>query len=168
MMIKASIFTLFSVFVLGVAEQRDHAIYLSMIEITHQEGDTSGELSVKVFVDDFEDALKNEFGASVKFSESNPCTPQNALIVKYFQKHISVVVDQLLIRSSLSKCEMMGDAIWFRFTFDCPKQWASVSVSADFLMELFPTQSNVVSVKHGDVKKFLNLTSGAPAGTLRF
>ena len=118
MMIKASILTLFSFFVLGVAEQRDHAIYLSMIEITHQEGDTSGELSIKVFVDDFEDALKNEFGTSVKFSESNPCTPQNALIVKYFQKHISVVVDQLLISSSLSKCEMMGDAIWFRFTFE--------------------------------------------------
>ncbi|MEQ8302313.1 MAG: hypothetical protein RIB47_02895 [Cyclobacteriaceae bacterium] len=168
MMIKAAIFTLLSVFTHGVSEPDDHAIYLSMIEITHPEASDSGELSIKVFVDDFEDALKNEFNASVKFSESDSCTSQSALIAKYFQKRFAVRVNQSPIDAVLTKCEMMGDAIWLRFLFECPRQWNTVVVNANFLMELFPTQSNVVSVKHGAAKQFLNLTNSTPAGTLKF
>lgn len=146
----------------------EHAIYLSMIEINHAAHATKASVKVKVFTNDIEDALTNEFEERRKLSEENSCELNKHQIEQYFRHHLSISVDKTLLNLSLQKCELLTDAIWFDFEVSCPEKWTSAAVKASFLMELFPTQSNVVSLIHNEKKQFANLTQAKTTEVFKF
>ncbi|MDX1666488.1 MAG: hypothetical protein R3350_04640, partial [Saprospiraceae bacterium] len=58
-------------------------------------------------------------------------------------------------------CEKENDVYRLTFNASCPPEWDRVSVSADFFMELFPTQSNIISLWHGRGKRFSRVTKSS-------
>lgn len=145
-----------------------HAIYLSVVEIDHSQLNETAEIRIKVFANDMEDAFRNEFGDQINFSNPASCSSQKGKIESYFQKHFSCSIDGKKASLSLKQCEPNGDAIWFHFQSPCAKTWNLLEVKADYLMELFPTQSNVVSVYNGDDKRFVNLTKSNSSQQIKF
>jgi len=146
----------------------DHAIYISVVEINHNQGDEMATIKVKVFTNDMEDALKNAFNKNISLMDASACNQNKTDVERYFMKHFSYSVNDKLLDLRLTTCESNGDAIWFHFQIDCPSQWKEVSITADYLMELFPTQSNVVSIHHGDQKRFLRITKSESKGVVTF
>lgn len=146
----------------------EHAIYLSMIEIIHEAHGTRASVKVKVFTNDIEDALTNEFKERRKLSEENSCEVHKRQIEQYFRHHLIISVDKTLLNLSLQKCELLTDAIWLDFEVSCPEKWTSAEVKASFLMELFPTQSNVVSIIYNEKKQFANLTQSKTMEVFKF
>lgn len=150
----------------GVEET--HAIYLSVCEIDHREEGNSANLNIKVFETDIRDAFMNLFSDQPDFSKTNATEEYAENTLKYFTKYLRIRVNDNPVDIKFSSLEQNGDSVWFYFTLKCSENWNSVEVTADYLMELFPGQSNVVSIYHGEDKQFLRLTREKKSGRVSF
>lgn len=115
-----------------------------------------------------EDAIMNTFNKRIRFLAASDCEGIQYEIETYFSSHLSYSINNKSTSLALSHCELNGDAVWFHFEIECPDQWNKVNVKADFLMELFPTQSNIITIYHGEEKRFLRITSSNLEETTTF
>jgi len=143
---------------IDLVKNYSHAIYISVVEIEHKDLDNNAKIMIKVFTDDFKDAILNAFEKQIDFSDEKSCSDNKSVIEGYFNKHFKAVINGKHLSISLTSCELNGDSVWLYFDMNCPTYWKEISVTADFLMELFPKQSNIVSIYHGNDKRFLRLT----------
>lgn len=148
--------------------KHDHAIYLSVVEVVHEKSTTVAQIKIKVFTNDMEDALFNESNQRMKLSEVTTFELYKPDIQAYFSNHFQISINNKKQALLLSRAELTGDAVWFYFNMSCTDSWKEVSIKADYLMELFPTQSNVISVEHESKKQFLRLTASKKSDTVKF
>lgn len=143
---------------IDLVKNYSHAIYISVVEIEHKDLDNNAKIMIKIFTDDFKDAILNAFEKQIDFSDEKSCSDNKSVIEGYFNKHFKAAINGKHLSISLTSCELNGDSVWLYFDMNCPTYWKEISVTADFLMELFPKQSNIVSIYHGNDKRFLRLT----------
>ena len=139
----------------------DHAIYLSLVDVDLN----AQKITIKVFSDDLEDCLKN-FDPNytlIKDSSRNQEKLEN-----YFQQRLLLAINGESVIFSFSGASVENDAHFLVFSFQYPKSISTVKVKADFFMELFPTQSNVINLKNGQEQLFLRLTKGKSEGQVDF
>lgn len=132
----------------------NHAIYIGVVQIDHQEGDSIAQIQVKVFADDFSNCLQNAFPNGAFFVEQSLCTDRSEAIESYFNQHLQCEINQQTSSLKLKKCQQEQDSYWLAFEMVCPRKWASATVTASFFMELFPTQSNVIQIKSNTQQQF--------------
>jgi len=145
-----------------------HALYLSVLEIDHRDVKSDALLNIKVFKSDIEDALRNKYKETFSFETGNPCEKEGEKVLEYFRDHITIEINGDERPLVLESCEKNSDSIWFYFKLSKPGAWTTINVKADYLMELFPTQSNVVSIYNGDQKKFLRITKDNSTQSVSF
>lgn len=157
-----SIFYAISLLNPGSNELRtSHAIYVSVLEV---EGDS---IMVKVFANDLEDAIFNQSRQRPDLLIGN-CNQSKILISNYFKKHLMFKIDGKEQSYRFISCEVNDISLWLTFEFTSPPTWHEVEITADYLMELFPTQSNVVSITYHSKKRMFRLTKGATTETINF
>jgi hypothetical protein len=49
------------------------------------------------------------------------------------------------------------DVYLLEFIMDCEKVWNNLEIKADYFMELFPTQSNIIQIEYKNEKRFHRL-----------
>lgn len=146
----------------------DHAIYLSVAEVEHKNSEKKAKIKIKVFTNDLEDVLMNAYHERISLDDASICEKNKIMIEGYFLKHFKYAINGISIALSFERCETNGDATWLHFNITCPPQWNKISVTADYLMELFPTQSNVVSIQHGNEKRFININKSKTSDVVTF
>ena len=146
----------------------NHAIYLSVCEVDHREQGNSAKINVKVFETDIRDAFQNMFSLQADFYSPHASTTYKKESEQYFHKYLKIAINGQSIDLNFNHLEINGDSVWFYFNFTCSSDWESISVTADYLMELFPDQSNIISIYHGTDKKFLRITSSKKTGEASF
>lgn len=139
----------------------DHAIYIGVIQVLHEEHAAQATINVKVFKDDMQNALRNAFGNYEVIPLDDICSRQKDLLAAYFAEHLLFSINDEEVIMNLKNCSVENDVYWLTFDMSCPPQWNRLSVEADFFMELFPTQSNMVSLHHGEERRFFRLKKGA-------
>lgn len=139
----------------------DHAIYIGVIQFDHQELGAAATIHVKVFKDDLRDALRNAFPDREVGKENTLCQDSPARLTDYFARHFSGAINGQPLEMELRECRRENEVYWLQFSAPCPADWRSVEIKADFFMELFPTQSNMVTLYHGEDRRFLRLTKKA-------
>ncbi len=138
----------------------EHAIYIGVIQVLHEEQAAKATVNVKVFKDDMQNALRNAFDNYEVIPLDDICARQEDLLADYFADHLLFLVNGKAVKTTLENCSVENDVYWLTFDMPCPAQWNKLSVEADFFMELFPTQSNMVSLHHGEERRFFRLTKG--------
>lgn len=133
----------------------DHAIYISVLEIEEKQSRT--ELRVKVFTDDLANAVKNSFTNDVVMIEDFP-SENEALIEAYFKDHLILKSKSRELDYYFIEYKTVGDSYWF--TFEVLGSIGLLhSIKADYFMELFPTQQNIVTLFDiSGEKKYCRLT----------
>lgn len=148
-------------------ESPTHALYISLTEGEIVESEVNFE--VKVFSDDLQDALRNHNSSSYQSGNLQEFYAINEAIAKdYFTEHFKLWVADQLIELRLGDYTMEGDAHFIRITGSLPENVKELSVKASYLMELFPTQINVVKVKKGEQLKYLRFDNPAAPQVLSF
>jgi len=143
----------------GSSIDHKHAIYISVIEILHESSQAEARITAKVFTDDLESALLNAFEQQTKFVNMKSCKDHSEQIEDYFKKHLKLKINDQMTNLEFSTCEINNDSVWLDFYLKCPSEWKNMEIMSDFFMELFPTQSNIVNIYHGDEKHFFKLTN---------
>lgn len=126
----------------------DHAIYIGTIKIHHQEQDKHTTIDVKVFSDDLQNALKSKLQLTYLPDLLTLCSDSTNSLQTYFNQHLQLEINDQKVTSTLSDCQMVNDVHLLQFQIDSPVKWEKLKVTANFLMELFPTQSNVLQVQY--------------------
>ena len=146
------------------SEVENHAIYVSVLEI--EKVDKIGEIRIKIFADDLEDAIYNSSQKRIDLIKGD-CNQNKILVSDYFAKHLQLNLDGTYVDYQFISCEVNDISIWFNYEFASMTTWSELEVKVDYLMELFPTQSNVVSVDYQGQKKF-RLVKGDELKTISF
>ena len=138
----------------------DHAIYISIIKITHEAAAPTATIHMRVFADDLKSILRNKFGYEAISEKETFCSDYEQYINRYFKKKLTFTINKEAPTYKLSNCERSGEVYQLAFFMDCPVNWDSAQVKANYFMELFPKQSNVLHVENAGIKRFGRATKG--------
>ena len=122
---------------------------------------------IKVFANDLEDAIFNQAQQRPDLLNGN-CNQSKILISNYFKKHLMFKIDGKEQGYRYLSCEVNDISLWLTFEFTSSSTWGEVEITADYLMELFPTQSNVVSITYHSEKRMFRLTKNSTSETINF
>ncbi|RAJ02596.1 hypothetical protein LX64_03616 [Chitinophaga skermanii] len=132
---------LFPVWLLGY-----HPFYVSVTEIKHNAAAKSLEVSNRIFYDDLERGIKNQY--HVNFDIMKPANrPQvDSLISKYIQSHFSVTVDGRNVSLKYLGYQIEEDAAWCFFEGANVPAAKKVQVKTDILYAEHKEQINMLHV----------------------
>jgi hypothetical protein len=139
-------------------KEEDHALYISVIQIQQIAEKSPVQINIKVFTDDLQSALRNEFSDYSPVLEEILCQEKRVFISAYFSKHLTIQINEKNCHLTLMDCQKEGEVYWLKFEMENSEKWEKLKVKADFFMELFPTQSNIVNVAYGGEKRYARIT----------
>ena len=154
--------------ILGNQKPKDHAIYISVIEIDHAQKRPELLLRIKIFSDDLDDVIKNAAGVSMGLKEGKDPGPFVKELEQYILQKVSLTLNQSKLHPKIRHIEQNGDTHWIQLGVGCPEEWEELRVKTNLLTELFPTQANIVRVNHGSEKRFARLTKNRPEISFEF
>ncbi len=134
-----------------------HALYLSMTEI-ELSADGTGNIEVKVFSDDLQNALRNYSSAYQPADLENFFDKNKGLAGQYFRTHLRLLLNEDTVKYQLVDYDIESNAHFITFHFTTPPDALSLSLEADFFMELFPTQNNVIKVNKAGEQYYYKFT----------
>lgn len=135
-----------------------HALHLSTFEINYTPQKEHSTARLRVFQDDFRDAIKNANPNLSMVSNELFLNTRKDQIERYFQQHLQLIFDSKNSSVLLIDSQAENDVYWFYFDIVFPKKWQKCSLRADYLMELFEDQSNIGTVILNDEKLFFRFT----------
>jgi hypothetical protein len=143
----------------GARTDGRHAFYLSVIEIAYQPESGKTLMHLKVFSDDLQNAVSEFYKMEHLLALDVLCESSLDHLTSYLKEHIGIRLNDVPVTFQMPDCRVEGDSHWLTFEIS-EKSWKHIAVTADYFMELFPTQTHVVSVQRGDSKRFARLTQG--------
>ncbi|MFK7954418.1 MAG: DUF6702 family protein [Ekhidna sp.] len=120
----------------------DHGIYISVIVVDES------TVFIKVFSDDLRDAIRNYSDDSLEPDNSQFLTTKSKLIANYFNERCELKINGERQSLEYESARTEGDATFLYFSFENDSNWSHFSLKADYFMELFSNQSNVLTVKY--------------------
>jgi hypothetical protein len=134
-----------------------HPYYLSVSELDWNASSKQCEVSVKIFTDDFEEALK-QAGTPCdllrgKAAENNP------RIAAYLDKHLQIRVNGTLIRPKILGYETDTEATWVYLEGASPIPPVKIEIINDLLYESKKEQVNIIHLKSGENRKSFRLVN---------
>jgi len=126
----------------------DHDFHVSKCLVEYNEGEQSLQISLHLFIDDLEEALRRQ-GADKLFICTKKEAPRaESHIFQYLRKHFSFEADGQKREYTFIGKEVSEDlmAAWCYLEIAGVKKLETLKVSNSLLMEVFDDQKNLVSI----------------------
>lgn len=124
-----------------------HKFYTSITDISYNEESKSIEIMIKLFVDDFEKAIEENYTQKLNLGKEKEIDDNNGLIKKYLKTHFEISIkdkDQEL--NYLGK-ETDRDYIWLYIEIPKVKSINDISIKNTLLTDVFPDQTNLINLE---------------------
>jgi hypothetical protein len=145
-----------------------HPMHLSVTEIEMDEEEKRLEIMMRVFVDDLEIALREEFKNPGLDIEKPKGLTVDQMMNDYLKIHFTIVLDGKPQTTAYLGHEQEGQAFIFYIEVNKVKKWKTIQVTNDIIMETYHDQSNLVHVTVNEEVKSLRLTRSSPSDKLTF
>ncbi len=158
-----------------------HEYYVSICQITHNTEEKSLQITLKIFADDLEEALKdvstnNINKIDLEATDSTEMAFVDTLIAQYIKKHLAIQVNDLVLSSNdyfFWGKELESDSdllLCYLEVYGIPEHINTLEVQNTLLIDLFRTQSNIVHIKAngGSSKKSLLLSKSKIVDSVNF
>lgn len=125
-----------------------HEFHVSKCLVNFSEENQSLQISIHIFIDDFEDALKDKEQKLFLGSEREK-EVADQLVAEYLSNKLKIKVDQKPAIFNYIGKEVSEDleALWCYFEIEGVQPDKNIEVENTILMELFDDQKNIVSLK---------------------
>ncbi|ADQ19144.1 DUF6702 family protein [Leadbetterella byssophila] len=141
-----------------------HPFYVSVTTVDKKEDRL--EISSRIFYDDLETALKEEFGGKVDLHNNQQKAKNTQLLEKYFQKYFSIKEDGSPISYDFLGFNLEGEAAWCYLEVKGTKPKATLEFQNKLLYSYFKEQIHIFHVNSGKSKKSGKITN--PESQIRF
>lgn len=145
-----------------------HPLHVSVTEIEVGEKEKRLEIMMRVFMDDLEVTLRENF----KKPELDILSPKGVtvdqMMEEYLKLHFKIMLDNKPVVTKYLGHEQEGEAFIFYIEANNIKKWTTISVQNDIITETYDDQSNLVHVTLGETVRSLRLTKNHPVDKLTF
>lgn len=146
-----------------------HPIHVSVTEIEFDHKDKALEIMMRVFIDDFELAMRNHLKRpELDILNPGKGTSVDTLVAAYLHDHFKITLDGKVQTTRYLGHEREADAFIFYVEVRNVSAWKSITIRNDVIMSTYDDQSNIVHVFVNDKVKSLRLTRDTPADKLTF
>ncbi len=134
-----------------------HPLHVSVTEINHNATDKTLEISCKLFTDDFERVLTQNYKTKVDLINPPDRPAMEKLVNDFIHKHLMVKADGKPVQFSYLGFEKDNDAIYTYLQVDNIGTVKKLEVINTILYELFTDQINLMHITVGGKRKSTKL-----------
>lgn len=145
-----------------------HKYYISVTQINYVKEKESIQIISRIFIDDFENALKYIYDEGIVLAEKDEAEIIDAYIDQYLQDKIKLSVNNKDVTLNFIGKEYEGDIIKCYLEVEHVKYIDDFSITNKVLFELQEDQKNIVKMKINSKNKSVILTSDNPNALLNF
>lgn len=135
----AKIFLFLSVFWL-------HPFYVSVTTIEQSKDKTSLEITSRIFYDDLEAALKEEFGGKIDLKNPSQKEKNNELIKKYFERNFLLKLNNQIVKADYLGFNIEGEAAWCFLEVENAKNIKTLETVNRLLYRSFKEQIHIYHI----------------------
>jgi len=144
-----------------------HKYYNSITKIEINEGEKLLKIHTQLFVDDFEQLLKERYNMS-SLVFSNLSEKEKEIVKNYVTKKMQIKINRSPVELMYLGCEVEGELLYIYLESETSEVVKRIDVENKLLQDLFTEQHNTVDVSYKNKVKSLHLHAEAPSGTLFF
>lgn len=132
-----------------------HPLYISIVDINHNAKDKELEVSVRIFTDDFEGALKKYSNTKVDLTHPSDKAAAEKLISNYLLNHLQIKADNKVVPLHFIGFELQQESIWSYFEIPNISSVKKMEVNTSVLYDYQEKQINIIHAKvNGNEKSF--------------
>lgn len=135
-----------------------HPYYVSVTEIEYSLPEREIQVACKIFTDDFEYALKEQYKTKVDIYHPLNKHELHKQITGYIQTHLQLRADNQAVRLQFIGFEIEGEATWCYFSAGPVPPVRKIEIHNDLLYEYKKEQVNIIHMKIGQERKSIRLT----------
>ncbi|HEU5166481.1 MAG TPA: DUF6702 family protein [Chitinophagaceae bacterium] len=145
-----------------------HPFHVSVVEINHNATDKTLEISCKIFTDDFEKVLAQNYKTKVDLTNPPDRKAMDSVVKKYILSHISVSVDGKPGTLSYLGFEKENEAVFSYVQVDNIPSVKKVELTDKLMHDMFTDQVNIIHVIVKGERKSTKLDFPAVAAKIEF
>ncbi|MBS1628335.1 MAG: hypothetical protein JSR09_00870 [Bacteroidetes bacterium] len=134
-----------------------HPFYVSVIDINHNAKEKILEISVRIFTDDLETALRNENRTTVDLAKTTYKAKNDKLIALYIKNKLQLNVDGKLVQLNYLGYEIQQESAWSYFEVTNISSFKKLAVNCSLLYEWQTQQMNILHVTENKIEKSFKL-----------
>lgn len=144
------IFLLFSslAFTFSSNKKANHEFHISKCQIDYNEEEKALQITVHLFIDDLEEALRQQGADKLFICTEKEDEKAEAYIYKYFQQRFKIRLEDEEINYTFLGKEMSEDmiAVWCYLEVENIESIDKMHIKNGMLMEAFEDQKNIISI----------------------
>lgn len=145
-----------------------HPFYISVIDIKHDAKSHNLNISVKLFTNDIENALKKTTAKSIDVLNPKNKQEMEIELMNYIKQRFSIDVNLKPTKLDFIGYEKEEDAIWVYLEVKKVIQPKTLKINTRLLYDFLPLQTNIVHVEINGVKKSSKVTNPDSIIELKF
>ena len=136
-----------------------HPIFMSVTEIEHNAKDKTLEISCKIFTDDFEKTLRQNYKTTVDLVNPKDKAAMNKLVSDYVQSHLSLTVDGKKVTLQFIGYEQQEEGILSYYQVNNINGVKKIDIINTILYEYKKEQIGIMHVTVGGNRKSTRLNN---------
>jgi len=145
-----------------------HPYYISVTEIEYNNKQKAIEISCKLFADDLELALKQEYEKSIDLSAPAAKTENKSIIKEYILKRLSFELDGKMVAPQFLGLEKEGEAVYLYFEALGINSFKKLNLQNSILQDYTNEQINIVHVIVNGKRQSTKMTHTVSKGSFAF
>jgi hypothetical protein len=144
---------------LNVISKKKHPFYISVIDIKHDPKAHNLNISIKLFTNDIENALKKITTKSIDLLNPKNKPEMELELMNYIKQRFSINVNLKPTTLNFIGYEREEDAIWVYLEVKKVIQPKILKINTKLLYDFLPLQTNIVHAEINGVKKSSKVTN---------
>lgn len=144
---------------LSVISKKKHPFYISVIDIKHDPKAHNLNISIKLFTNDIESALKKTTTKSIDLLNPKNKPEMELELMNYIKPRFSINVNLKPTTFNFIGYEKEEDAIWIYLEIKKVIQPKTLKINTKLLYDFLPLQTNIVHAEINGLKKSSKVTN---------
>lgn len=145
-----------------------HPFHVSVVEINHNAADKTLEITCKIFTDDFEKVLVQNYNTKVDLINPPDKKAMDSVVKKYIVSHLSIVVDGKPGNFTYLGFERDAEAVYSFVQIENISSVKKVELTNKLMHDLFTDQINIMHVVVNGNRKSTKLDYPASTAKVEF
>ena len=139
------------------SEVEVHPFHVSVVEINHNAAEKTLEISCKIFTDDLEKVLAQNYKTKIDLINPPDKKAMDTLVKKYITSHLSISADGKPVKFSYLGFERESEAVYSYLEVDNIPSVKKIELLNKLMHDIFTDQVNLMHVSVGGNRKSTKL-----------
>jgi hypothetical protein len=145
-----------------------HPFHVSVVELNHNAADRTFEISCKIFTDDFEKVLTQNYKAKVDLINPPDKKAMDSLVKKYVTTHLAFKADGRPVQFTYLGFEHENEAVYSYMQVDNIASVKKIEITNKVMHDMFNDQINLMHITVGGKRKSTKLDYPAEQASFDF